>query len=58
MRRNGANDPGTTSGMEVDDNASYEETLDIDSDNFEEPEELFGSSTYEFPQQQDFVGLT
>lgn len=44
--------------MEVDDDNSDEETHDIDSDDFEEPEELFGSSAYEFPQQQDFVGLT
>ncbi|ERF68548.1 hypothetical protein EPUS_04646 [Endocarpon pusillum Z07020] len=58
MRRNGANNPGNTKRMEVDDDTSDEETQDLDSDNFEEPEELFRSSTFEFPQQQDFVGLT
>ena len=58
MRRNGANNPGNTNRMEVDDDTSDEETQDLDSDNFEEPDELFRSTTFEFPQQQDFVGLT
>lgn len=31
---------------------------DMDSDDIEEPDEYFGSRTYELPQQQDFVGLT
>jgi len=42
-----------TSDEEANDNTS-----DVDSEDEEEPEEFFGTSTTDFPQHQDFVGLT
>jgi hypothetical protein len=64
MRRNAANKIGTLGKTDVDDISSDEgadndfDSSDMDSDDVEEPEEVFGSRTYELPQQQDFVGLT
>lgn len=61
MRRSAANHPRNLGEMDVDitsEEEANDESNDMDSDDIEEPEEFFGSSTYDFPQQQDFVGLT
>jgi hypothetical protein len=61
MRRSAANHLGNPGDMDVDmtsEEEANDNANDMDSDDEEEPEEFFGTSTYEFPQHQDFVGLT
>lgn len=64
MRRSAANKAGYPGRMDVDavtssENADHDtDSNDTDSDDIEEPEEFFGSSSYDFPPQQDFVGFS
>lgn len=63
MRRSAANNAGNVDEMDVDDVTSDVEAengtnnTDVESDEFEEPDELFRTSTYDLAQQEDFVGL-
>jgi len=61
MRRSAADHLGNPGDMDVDmtsDEEANDNTSDVDSEDEEEPEEFFGTSTTDFPQHQDFVGLT
>lgn len=66
MRKLGTNKTDHETGMNVEDDVSSDEELydridsdDVDSDDFEEPEEVLGgTNTGELSQQRDFVGFS